>query len=127
MPNLLLTGALAFDSALKHKDTTHIYELHKLDSHIGVVLPCEEEAMHTAMRHIHTIDMNGFTITVAVPAKLFDSSAYVPFLRMHSKDTVAEAREMLRYTATNEPVPGNQKYHLCTMFRSQRHTVVPKR
>ena len=90
---MLPQNCINYDSELKSTEGD-LYTLHALKSHIAVTLPYGEEA-HTAIRHIHTIDMNGYQIIVVVPGQLFDSTTYVPFLRMHSMSTVDKAHNIL--------------------------------
>lgn len=68
--------------------------------------------------------MNKHTITIVVPARIFESSAFLPFLRQHSHTTVDEACHILEYTA-GSAVPGKQKYHICTFITNQRASIHP--
>lgn len=105
-------------------NNSSLFDVHKLSHNIVITLPCSEEAQ-TALRHIHTIDMEGYHIVVVIPARLFDSTSFAPFLRQHVHSTVDEAQNILQYS-TGKPVPGRQKYHMCTMITNQRASVLPK-
>lgn len=100
-----------------------LFDVHELSGNIVVVLPIHKDT-RTAIRHIHTIDMRGHKLTLVVPARTFDSSAFVPFLRMHTQSTVDEARNLLCYKG-GHPVPGHQKYHVCTLITNHRASVLP--
>lgn len=100
-----------------------LFDLHDLKENIIVTLPCTDAAQ-AAVRHMHTINMHEHNITVVIPARIFDSSAFVPFLRQHSPSMVDEARHLLEYMSGN-PVPGHQKYHICTMITNQRVSILP--
>ena len=100
-----------------------LFDVHELSNNIVVVLPMHDDA-RTAIRHIHTIDMRGHKITMVIPARIFDSSAYIPFLRLHTQSTVDEARNLFCYK-TGDAVPGSQKYHVCTLITNQRASILP--
>ena len=85
-------------------DNASLYNLHSLTGHIAVTLPQPEEA-HVTLRHIHTIDMHNHKITVIVPARLFNSEAFLPgtaqpFYR-------EEAKSLLAFLS-GQPVAGHQ-------------------
>ena len=75
------------------------------------------------MRHIHTIDMNGHSITMVIPARVFKSNDFVPFLKQHSQSAVETAQSILRDTK-GIPVKGCQKYHICKLITNHRSSVV---
>lgn len=102
-----------------------LFDLHKLNENIVVTLPCTAEAQ-VAIRHIHTIDMHQHKITVVVPARIFESSTFIPFLRQHTQTRVDEARNLLQFIS-GAPVPGHQKYHVCTMVSNQRLSILPSK
>ena len=101
------------------------FDVDTLTNDIVITLPPSEQAQ-VALRHLHTIDMNGHRITVVIPAQLFDSVNVIPFLKHHSRDVVAEAQHILQYK-TGTPVPGKQKYHICTMISNRRSAILPER
>ena len=98
--------------------------MHELTNNIVVVLPLLEDSQ-TALRHIHTIDMRGHKITMVIPARTFDSSAFVPFLRLHTQSTVDEACNILCFKS-GTAVPGRQKYHICTLVTNRRASILPE-
>ena len=97
--------------------------MHELDHNIAVVLPFTDTAQ-TALRHIHAIDMRTHTITLIIPARIFESAAFVPFLRQHALSTVDEAKNLLCF-ASGSAVPGHQKYHICTMITNHHSSALP--
>ena len=104
-------------------DNESLYDLHTLSGHIAVTLPQSGEA-HVALRHIHTIDMHNHKITVILPARLFNSAAFLPYLARHTHSVFDEARNLLRFKS-GDPVPGHQKYHIVTMVSNQRKSILP--
>ena len=101
----------------------NLYDLHTLTGNIVVTLPPSDEA-HVALRHIHTIDMHNHNITVVIPARLFNSAAFLPYLARHTHAVVDEAKALLTFTS-GHPVPGHQKYHVVTMISNQRKSILP--
>ena len=77
-----------------------------------------------ALRHIHTIDMHNHKITVIIPATLFNSAAFLPYLARHTQSVVDEARNLLTFKSGG-PIPGHQKYHIVTMVSNQRKSILP--
>ena len=103
-----------------------LFDLHELSQDINIALPFEAERYHAAIRHVHTINFNGHQVTLAVPARVFESGNFVPFLRQHTQTTVSEATAVLCYN-TGNPVPGKQKYHICTLITNHRDSILPER
>lgn len=101
-----------FDSTL-HAGDASLFDMTTLTSPIAVALPFTDEA-HTALRHMHDLELNGHHITLAVPARLFKADAFVPYLQRHSSPIVDEGRRLLMYNS-GLPVPGQQKFHLLTL------------
>lgn len=99
-------------------DDQSLFDVSVLKHDLAVSLPFTEQA-HVAMRHLHTLDLNGYTVTVAIPARLFDSDAFVPYTRRHSQSVVDQARNLLCFT-NGAPVPGSQKFHVLHMTSNQR-------
>ena len=50
-----------------------------LSSPLALTLPYTAEAHHP-FRHLHTVDLAGFTITLAIPTRIFDSDSFVPYM-----------------------------------------------
>eukprot|EP00892_Ulva_mutabilis_P010992 jgi/Ulvmu1/8265/UM041_0076.1 len=94
-----------------------LFAVSRLEHSIAVALPYTDEA-HVLLRHIHTIDLNGFHITLAVPARLFDSDAYIPYMSIHSGSTVDKASNLLQFTHGSF-VPGHQKFHVLKLTSNQ--------
>lgn len=90
-----------------------MFDLSRLDTPVAIVLPFTGEA-HAALRHMHELDLNGHTITLAIPARLFKADAFVPYLQRHSTPVVDEARRLLVYR-NGQPVLGQQKFHVLTL------------
>ena len=112
---------MVFDSGLKHAGES-LYDLHELSCDIVVTLPHNDEAL-TALRHIHTIRMQGHEVTLAIPARIFESSHFLSYTKFHSHFRVDEACNLLQYH-TGEWVPGRQKYHVCTLVTNQQASVM---
>ena len=104
-------------------DEFSLYDLHSLSQNIVVTLPSSDEA-HVALRHIHTINMNKHKVTVVIPARLFNSASFLPYLARHTHSIVDEAKNLLTFLS-GQPVPGHQKYHILTMTSNQRKSVLP--
>ena len=49
-----------------------------------------------ALRHIHSIDMHNHKIAVIIPARPFNSAAFLPYLA-HTQSVVDEARNLLTF------------------------------
>ena len=89
-----------------------------------MTLPYTAEA-HRALCHLHTIDLAGFTITLAIPARIFDSDSFVPYTQRHSHPIVDQARNLLVHTAgharAGQPVSGLQKIHVIVLHSNKRN------
>ena len=107
---------LIFPSSL-HTSNTNVYDITKLTGPIAITLPYTDDA-HVALRHIHTINLNGHHITVAIPGRLFDSDAFVPYTSRHSYSTVDKANALLQYV-DGKPVPGHQTFHVLKLTSNQ--------
>ena len=75
-----------------------------------------------ALRHIHTIDMHNHKVTVIVPARLFDSEAFLPgtaqpFYR-------EEAKSLLAFLS-GQLVTHSVGHHILTYISNQRKSVLP--
>jgi len=101
-----------YDSTL-HLGDVSLFDVSTLVEPIAVALPYTDDA-HTALRHIHDLDLNGHSVTLAIPARLFKADAFIPYLRRHSQPLVDEAKRLLVYH-TGQPVPGLQKFHVLTI------------
>ena len=77
-----------------------------------------------ALRHIQTIDMHNHKITVIIPAGLFNSSPFLPYLTRHTHSVVDEARKLLTFKS-GDTVLGHLKYHIVTMVSNQRKSILP--
>ena len=110
---------MVFSSHLTAFGTT-LFETTKLDKDIAIVLPFTDDA-HAALRHMHTMDLQGHTVTVVIPATLFDSDSFVPYIKRHTQTTVRQAKELLCFENGNA-VPGHQKFHVITLISNQRST-----
>lgn len=97
-----------------------LYDVRELKGDMTITLPYTDDA-HTALRHVHTIDLNGHTVTVAIPAALFDSDSFVPYVKRHSPSMVSPAKDILCFT-DGTAVPGHQKFHVLTLTSNQHST-----
>jgi hypothetical protein len=68
--------------------------------------------------------MHNHKITVIIPARLFNSAAFLPYLARHTHSVVDEAKNLLTFKSGG-PVPGHQKYHIVTMVSNQRKSILP--
>lgn len=91
----LLGQCASYNSELHILDHS-LFDLCTLETDIAVALPYTDDA-HTALRHIHTVNMNGHKIILAVPARIFDSDLFVPYIKRHTQSIVHEARNMLKF------------------------------
>lgn len=87
---------------------------------IAVTLPYTDDA-HTALRHLHEIDLNGHFVILAIPARLFKADAFIPYMKRQSTSIVDEARRLLVFTS-GLAVPGQQKFHVLTMVSNHAST-----
>ena len=114
---------MVFDSELLCAGES-LYLLKELKCNIVVTMP-HTIAASTAMRHIHSIDMKGYKITIVIPSRIFKSSAVLPYTRNHSQFVMDEACKLLQYH-NGAFVPGKQKYHVCTFVTNEKASVVTK-
>ena len=68
--------------------------------------------------------MHNHKVTVIIPARLFNSAAFLPYRARHTHSVVDEARNLLTFKSGG-PVPGHQKYHIVTMVSNQRKSILP--
>ena len=109
-------GFLPFNSHL-HSEAESLFDITDLTTSISVTLPYTDTA-HTALRHLHTVSMHGHKIQIAIPATLFQSDSFIPYIRRHSTSDVYQAKDILRF-CDGAPVPGHQKFHVLTLVSNQ--------
>ena len=121
-PHYLPPNALSVSSSLDLPHGT-FFDLKNLHSPLALTLPYTDQAQR-ALRHLHTIDLSGFEVTLAIPARIFDSDSFVPYTARHSHPTVDQARNMLvhspGHTRAGQPVPGFQKFHVIVLRSNQQ-------